>query len=142
MKKLLITSFLVLILSIVAAPIYGEEMAIDDQKRALIGEWRCDWPGISGDSSTLIVHEIDAEKGKARCTFIFQPGDAEESAHEVMAKFFPGENPKLEFKACRPEHKKNFTCVLYKDILSISFVGSVRGSPMSASTTMYKYTKK
>lgn len=142
MKKLLIISFLVLVLSIVAAPAYSEEMAIDEQKRALIGEWRCDWPGASGDSSKLIIHEIDAAKGKARCTFIFQPGDADKSEHEVLADFFPGANPKLKFKARREDHSKDFTCVLYKDILSISFVGSVRGVPMSNATTMYKYPKK
>ena len=142
MKKLLITSFLVLVLSIVAAPVYSEEMAIDEQKRALIGECRCDWPGVSGDSSTLIIHEIDAAKGKARCTFIFQPGDADKSEHEVLADFYPGANPKLKFKASREDHTKDFTGVLYKDILNISFVGSVRGVPMSNTTTMYKYPKK
>ena len=142
MKKLLITSFLVLVLSIVSAPVYGEEMAIDEQKRALIGEWRCEWPGVSGDSSTLIIHEIDAAKSKARCTFIFQPGDAEKSEHEVLADFFPGTNPTLKFKASRKGHTKDFTCVLYKDILSISFIGSVRGVPMTNTTTMYKYPKK
>jgi len=142
MKKLLITSFLVLVLSIVAAPVCSEEMTIDEQKLALIGEWRCDWPGVSGDSSTLIIHEIDAAKGKARCTFIFQPGDSNKSEHEVLADFFPGANPKLKFKASRKDHTKDFTCVLYKDILAISFVGSVRGVPMSNTTTMYKYPKK
>ena len=138
MKKLLITSFLVLVLSIVAAPAYSAEMAIDEQKRALIGEWRCEWPGAHGDSTTLIIHEIDAAKGKARCTFIAQPGDADKSEHKVLADFFPGANPKLTFKA----RGNDFTCVLYKDLLSISFVGSVRGVPMSNTTTMHKYPKK
>jgi hypothetical protein len=138
MKKLLRTSFFVLVLSIIAAPAYSEEMAIDEQKATLIGGWRCEWPGVSGDSSTLIIHEIDSEKGKARCTFIVQPGDAEKSEHEVLADFFAGANPKLTFKA----RGNDFTCVLYKDILSISFVGSVRGVPVSNSTTMYKYPKK
>ena len=138
MKKLLITSFLVLVLSIVAAPVCSEEMAIDEQKLALIGEWRCEWPGVSGDSSTLIIHEIDAAKGKARCTFIVYPGDSVKSEHEVLADFFPGANPKLTFKA----RGNDFTCVLYKDLLGISFVGSVRGVPYSNTTTMYKYPKK
>ena len=143
MKKLLRTSFFVLVLSIIAAPAYSEEMAIDEQRRALIGEWRCDWPGASGDSSTLIIHEIDAAKGKARCTFVFQPGDADKTEHEVLADFFPGENPKLKFKASREEHKKDFTCILYnRELLGISFVGSVRGVAMSNTTTMYKYPKK
>lgn len=138
MKKLLITSFLVLILSIVAAPVSGEEMAIDEQKLVLIGEWRCDWPGFHGDSSTLIIHEIDAANGKARCTYIVYPGDADKSEHEVLADFFPGTNPKLTFKA----RGNDFTCVLHKEFLSISFVGTVRGVPKSATTAMYKYPKK
>ena len=138
MKKLLITSFLILVLTIVAAPVCSEEMAIDEQKLALIGEWRGEWPGLSGDSSTLIIHEIDAAKGKARCTYIVYPGDSDKSEHEVLADFFPGTNPKLTFKA----RGNDFTCVLYKDILSISFVGTVRGVPMSGTTTMYKYPKK
>jgi len=138
MKKLLITSFLILVLSFVAAPVCSEEMTIDEQKLALIGEWRCDWPGLSGDSSTLIIHEIDAAKGKSRCTYIVYPGDSDKSEHKVLADFFPGANPKLTFKT----RGNDFKCVLYKDILAISFVGSVRGVPFSNSTTMYKYPKK
>ena len=111
---------------------------MNEQKLALIGEWRCDWPGISGDSSTLIIHEIDAAKGKAHCTYIAYPGDSVKSEHKVLADFFPGANPKLTFKT----RGNDFKCVLYKDILAISFVGSVRGVPMSNNTTMYKYPKK
>ena len=137
--KVLTASILTFALLLVSAPVCSEEMAIDEQKLALIGEWRCDWPGISGDSSTLIIHEIDAAKGKARCTYIRYPGDSDKSEHEVLADFFPGVNPKLTFKA----RGNDLTCVLYnKELLGISFVGSVRGVPMSTTTTMYKYPKK
>jgi hypothetical protein len=138
MMKVLTASILTFALLLVSAPVCSEEMAIDEQKLALIGEWRCDWPGISGDSSTLIIHEIDAAKGKARCTYIRYPGDSDKSEHKVLADFFPGANPKLTFKT----RGNDLTCVLYKDILAISFVGSVRGVPMSNTTTMYKYPKK
>lgn len=47
-----------------------EAQTTDEQKQALIGEWRGVWPGMRGDSSTLIIHEIDAAKAKARCTYI------------------------------------------------------------------------
>jgi len=114
MKTLFMTSSVVIILSIAFSPAYGEEMTTEDQKLAFIGEWRCDWPGVSGDSSTLIIHEIDSKNGKARCTFIIQPGDAAKSEYEVLADFFHGSNPKLSFKA----GGNDFTCVLYKDILS------------------------
>ena len=140
MMKVLTASVLTFALLLVSAPVCSEEMAIDEQKLALIGEWRCDWPGAHGDSSTLIIHEIDAAKGKARCTYIVYPGDSDKSEHEVLADFFPGANPKLTFKNARGD---DLTCVLYnKEILGISFVGSVRGVPMSTTTTMYKYPKK
>ncbi len=136
--KVLTASILTFALLLFSAPVCSEEMAIDEQKLALIGEWRCDWPGVSGDSSTLIIHEIDVAKGKTRCTYIVYPGDSDKSEHEVLADFFHGANPKLTFKTRGNDYK----CVLYKDILGISFVGSVRGVPYSNTTTMYKYPKK
>ena len=138
MKRLFMASFIALTLLIVAEPVCSEEVAIDEQKRALMGEWRCEWPGAQGDCSTLIIHEIDAAKGKARCTYIAEPGDSMKSEHEVLAEFFPGPNPKLTFKA----RENDFTCVLYDDFMGISFVGAVRGVQMSNTATMYKFPKK
>lgn len=115
-----------------------EAQTSDEQKQALIGEWKGVWPGIHGDSSTLIVHEIDDANAKARCTYIVDQKDLGKSEHEVMADFLPGPDPQLKFRA----RDNDFTCVLYKDLLSISFVGSVRGVPMSNSTTMKRHPKK
>jgi hypothetical protein len=69
MRKILLFS-IVLLLSLGLGMSAAEEMTIDQQKQALLGEWRCEWPGVHGDRSTLIIHEIDADKGKARCTLI------------------------------------------------------------------------
>jgi myosin-crossreactive antigen len=110
----------------------------DEQKQALIGEWKGVWPGHHGDSSTLIVHEIDDSNAKARCTYIVDQKDLGKSEHEVLADFFPGPNPQLKFRA----RNNDYTCVLHKDLLSISLVGSVRGVPKSNSTTMEKHPKK
>jgi hypothetical protein len=110
----------------------------DEQKQALIGEWRGVWPGVHGDSLTLIIHEIDDAKAKARCTYIVNRRRSGKSKHEVLADFFPGPNPKLEFKA----RGNDFKCVLLNNVLEISFVGSVRGVPMSNATKMGKYPKK
>jgi len=46
-----------------------------EQKQALIGEWSGVWPGLHGDRSTLIIHEIDTEKKEARCTYTDLPRD-------------------------------------------------------------------
>jgi hypothetical protein len=110
----------------------------DKQKQALIGEWRGVWPGHHGDSSTLIIHEIDDAKAKARCTYIVNQVDSGKSEQEILADFFPGPNPKLEFKA----RGNDFKCVLINNVLEISFVGSARGVPMSNATKMEKYPKK
>ena len=115
-----------------------EAQTTDEQKQALIGEWRGVWPGHHGDSSILIIHEIDDAKAKARCTYIVNPVDSGKSEHEVLADFFPGPNPKLEFKA----RGNDFKCVLINNLLEISFVGSSRGFPMSNATKMEKYPKK
>ena len=70
-----------------------EAETTDEQKQALIGEWRGVWPGLHGDSSTLIIHEIDAVKAKAKCTYILNQVDLGKSEHQVVADFFPGPNP-------------------------------------------------
>ena len=130
---ILITAWLAVFLTQV------EAQTADKQKQALIGEWRSGvWPGHHGDTSTLIIHEIDAAKAKARCTYIVNQTDSGKSEHEVLADFFPGPNPKLEFKARGNEYK----CVLKNKVLELSFVGSSRGVPTSNTTRMEKYPKK
>ena len=111
----------------------------DEQIKILIGEWRGLWPGFRGDSSTLIIHEIDAAKAKARCTYIANQPDFGKSEYEVLADFFPGPNPKLEFKI--PERGREFKCVLRNNVLEISWVGYPRGFPSNA-TKMEKYPKQ
>jgi hypothetical protein len=115
-----------------------EAETTDEQKQALIGEWRGVWPGLHGDSSTLIIHEIDAVKAKAKCTYILNQVDLGKSEHKVVADFFPGPNPRLKFKV----RGNDFKCVLINNVLEISFVGASRGFPISNATKMEKYPKK
>jgi hypothetical protein len=110
-----------------------EAETTDEQKQALIGEWTGVWPGIHGDISTLIIHEIDTEKAKAQCTYISPKG-----TFPVLADFTPGPNPKLEFKL---EHGE-LRFILYKNILQANFKGEVRGMYLSNSTNMEKKPKK
>lgn len=78
--------------------IHADTETPDEQLKTLIGEWKGVWPGHYGDSSTLIIHEIDDAKAKARCTYIVNRVDSGKSEHEVSADFFPGPSLKLEFK--------------------------------------------
>jgi hypothetical protein len=101
----------------------------DEQKQALIGEWSGVWPGIHGDVSTLIIHEIDTEKKKARCTYTSPKG-----TFPVLAEFTPGPNPKIEFKLDYAELR----FVLHKDTLQANVAGEIRGTQMSNQTDMKK----
>ena len=139
-RKTTIIAFIgILIIAWLVIPLMlVEAETADEQKQALIGEWRGVWPGHHGDSSTFIIHEIDAAKAKARCTFIVNQADLGKSEYDVLADFFPGPNPRLEFKARGNEYK----CVLKNKVLELSFVGSSRGVPTSNTTRMEKYPKK
>jgi hypothetical protein len=105
----------------------------DEQKQALIGEWSGMWPGIHSDISTLIIHEIDTEKAKARCTYICPSG-----TYPVLADFIPGPNPKLEFKV----EDRELKFVLKKNILQATVKGMIRGMYLTNSTDMEKKPKK
>ena len=124
---ILITAWLVLFAAQVQAA------TSDEQKQALIGEWTGVWPGIYGGTSTLIIHEIDTEKGKARCTYIITTG----KMFPVWADFTPGPKPKLEFKL--EENDYNF--VLHKSILNAYFKGILGGSWFSNQMGMKKKPK-
>ncbi len=126
---ILITAWLVIFLTQV------EAQTTDEQKQALIGEWSGVWPGAHGDISTLIIHEIDTEKAKARCTYTSPKG-----TFPVLADFTPGPNPKLEFKLDVDLAELRF--ILYKNILQANFKGVVRGMHMSNQTDMKKKPKK
>ena len=129
---LLITAWLVVFVTQVEAE------TTDEQQQALIGEWRGVWPGAHGDSSTLIIHEIDTEKAKARCTYTVHRIDSGTKEYPVLADFIPGPNPKLEFKLEYGE----LQFVLKKSILQGTFEGMVRGFYLSNTVKMEKYSKK
>jgi hypothetical protein len=115
---ILIIAWPVIFLTIVEAE------TTDEQKQALIGEWTGVWPGVSGDTSTLIIHEIDTEKAKARCTYIISRKDTGTKEYPVLSDFIPGPEPKLEFKL--PYGDLKF--VLKGKVLQGAFKGAHRGT--------------
>ncbi len=127
---ILITAWLVVFATQVEAE------TTDEQKQALIGEWRGLWGGYGRGSSTLIIHEIDTAKAKARCTYT----DAwlGEKKDPILADFIPGPDPKLEFKVEGNEVK----FVLKKSILQGAFKGMRDGLYVNSTIKMEKYPKK
>ncbi len=127
---ILITAWLVVFATQVEAE------TTDEQKQALIGEWRGLWGGYGRGSSTLIIHEIDTAKAKARCTYT----DAwlGEKKDPILADFIPGPDPKLEFKVEGNELK----FVLKKSILQGAFKGMRDGLYVNSTIKMEKYPKK
>lgn len=128
--------FIAVCLMAFVSPNLKAEM-LDEQQKALLGEWKGEWPGIYGDTSTLTIHEIDTQKGKARCTYNLFQKDRGRSDFEIMADFIPGPNPQLEFRV----RKNDFKCILKGEELHVSFVGEVRGAPWSNATIMKKTAK-
>ncbi len=127
---ILITAWLMVFLT------HVEAETTDKQQQALIGEWRGVWEGFSRASSTLIVHEIDTAKAKARCTFT--DPYLSEKKYPVLADFTPGPNPKLEFKL----EGNDYNFVLKKGILQGGFKGLRAMGYMSTTIEMEKYPKK
>jgi len=111
-----------------------EAETTDEQKQALIGEWKGVWPGPSGDTLTLIIHEIDTAKAKARCTTISSVSG--EKTH--LADFIPGPNPKLELK---PEGN-DLKFILKNKVLQGTFKGMRGGTYISNSISMEKKQQK
>jgi len=113
-----------------------EAQTTDEQKQALIGEWRGLWGGYGRGSSTLIIHEIDTAKAKARCTYT----DAwlGEKKDPLLADFIPAPDPKLEFKL----EGNEFNFVLKKNILQGTFKGMRDGLFVNSTIKMEKYPKK
>lgn len=104
-----------------------QAQTIDEQKQALMGEWSGVWPGPHGDVSTLVVHEIDAEKKRARCTYTSPKG-----TFPVVAEFTPGRHPEIQFKLDYAELR----FVLYGSTLQANVKGEIRGALMSNQTEM------
>lgn len=109
------------------APTQVQAQTIEEQKQALIGEWSGVWPGVHGDVSTLVVHEIDSEKRRARCTYTSPKG-----TYPVSAEFTPGPNPEINFKLDYAELR----FVLYGNTLQANVKGELRGAQMSNQTDM------
>ena len=87
-------------------------------------------------SSTLIIHEIDTAKAKARCTYT--DAYSGENKYPVLADFTPGPDPKLEFKL----EGNEFKFVLKKNILQGAFKGMRSGLYVNSTVKMEKYPKK
>ncbi len=104
----------------------------DEQKQFLIGEWSGVWAGGTNIPLTLIIHEIDTAKAKARCTYISSYTGLDEK-FEVLADFTPGPNPRLEFKAEGNELK----FILENKVLQGRFKGIFTNT-----TTLEKKPKK
>jgi hypothetical protein len=124
--SILITAWLVVF------AIQVEAQTTEEQKQALIGEWTGVWMGYHQNTSTLIIHEIDTQKGKARCTSIVLGETV-----PVLADFTPGPKPKLEFKLGQATYR----FVLSKGVLSASVKGILNGTYVSNSTIMKKKPK-
>ena len=128
---ILITAGLVVFVTQVGA------QTTDEQKQALIGEWRGLWGGGYGrGSSTLIIHEIDTAKAKARCTYT--DTWLGEKKYPVLADFIPSPDPKLEFKL----EGNEFNFVLKKSTLQGAFKGMRDGLFVNSAIKMEKYPKK
>jgi len=128
--NILITTWLIVFVT------QAEAETTDEQKQALIGEWRGLSSGYLRASSTLIIHEIDTAKAKARCTYT--SALLGEKKYPVLADFTPGPEPKLEFKLEGNEYKY----VLKKNILQGAFKGIIDGIYVNSAITMEKYPKK
>ena len=94
-------------------------------------------PAISAElAQTLIIHEIDTAKAKARCTYT----DAYlgEKKYPILADFISGPEPRLEFNVEGNEYK----FVLRKNKLKGAFKGMFQGFYLENATEMEKYPKK
>ena len=113
-----------------------EAQTTDEQIQTLIGEWHGIWyPGR--DWTTLIIHEIDTAKAKARCTYT--SSSRGEKKYPVLADFTPGPTPKLIFKV----EMADFQFVLKNKVLHGTFRGiSARGHNVVADIKMEKEPKK
>jgi hypothetical protein len=100
-----------------------EAQTADEQGQALTGEWTGVWPGRSGDTATLIVHEIDTEKGTAQCTYVISRKDTGTKQYPVLSDFDPSPRPRLELQL----PYGNLTFVLKGKVLQGAFKGAHRG---------------
>lgn len=100
--------------------------ASDEKYKDLIGEWSAVWPGDRGDRSTIVIHEVNEEKSKARITYIVDLAGEGREEYEIHADFSSEPPPTLKFNV----RGKDFTCVFKKrgKKLDVSFVGDFSNS--------------
>jgi len=127
---ILIIAWLVVLVTQVGA------QTTDEQKQALVGEWRGRSEGYMRAYVTLIIHEIDTAKTKARCTYT--TALMGEKKYPVLADFTPGANPKLDFKL----EMGDYQFVLKNNQLQGRFKGIIDGIYVNSTITMEKYPKK
>ncbi len=127
-RKIAVIAFITIMISLVLIPCatYKIAAASNERYQDLIGEWSAVWPGDRGDRSTIVIHEVDEVKSKARITFIVDRADEGHKEYEIDADFFPDPPPTLKFNV----RQSDFTCVFKKrrKKLDVSYVGDITNS--------------
>lgn len=127
-RKTTIIAAIIMMISLVLFPNLNPKIAnaSNEKYQGLIGEWSAVWPGDRGDRSTIVIHEVDEEKSKARITYIVDRSDEGHKEYEIDADFFPEAPPTLKFNV----RGNDFTCVFKKrrKKLDVSFVGDISNS--------------
>ncbi len=123
--RISIAAFLTITISVVLLTLSIHEIAdaANEQYQDLLGEWSAVWPGDRGDRSTIVIHEVDEAKSKARITYMVDLADEGHKEYEITADFFPEPPPTLKFNV----RGKDFTCVYKKrrKKLEVSYVGDI-----------------
>ena len=127
-RKIIDVAFITILTSLTLLPCSTHKIAnaADEKYQGLIGEWSAVWPGNRGDRSTIVVHEVDEAKSKARITYIVDRADEGHKEYEIDADFFPDPPPTLKFNV----RQNDFTCVFKKrrKKLDVSYVGDITNS--------------
>ena len=71
-RKTTTIAFMTIMIALVLFPCATHKIAnaSNEKYEGLIGEWSAVWPGDRGDRSTIVIHEVDEAKSKARITYI------------------------------------------------------------------------
>ena len=122
-RKITIINAIIMMISLVLIFNVNPKIAnaSNEKYQDLIGEWSAVWPGNRGDRSTIVIHEVDEEKSKARITYIVDRFDEGHKEYEIDADFITEPPPTLKFNV----RGSDFTCVFTKGRkkLDVSFVG-------------------
>ena len=127
-RKIIVVAFISIMISLALSTYNTHKIAnaSNEKYQGLIGEWSAVWPGDRGDRSTIVIHEVDAVKSKARITYIVDRADEGRKEYEINADFFSKPPPTLKFNV----RGKDFTCAYKKrrKKLDVSFVGNITNS--------------